>query len=140
MGNCGVIAVFTNESWAKIVPAESNGSLNRTSFNKTELATKGYSVVPNAVTPCEVDRFRGLVLGNQQLMKNTRPTPSARHLAGFHRFEAFAELHARLASNESVARALDETFDGDIYEDIGLTDITINRSQQWHSDLAQLNS
>src|SRR5262249_6755072 len=66
---------------------------------------------------------------------NTRPTPSSRHLAGFHLYPELESLHNRLASNKRVLDFMGLVLRGQKARSIGLSDITINRSQHWHKDL-----
>lgn len=77
---------------------------------------------------------RDVVLAHNDRMPNTRPYAGARHLAGFHRFPALEPLHHMLSGNEHVKNAMARLC-GDHYRTIGLSDITVNRSQQWHKDL-----
>jgi len=67
-------------------------------------------------------------------MKRTRPTLSARHLAGFHRFPDLEPLHVVITGNPMVTESLHALL-GAPLRTIGLSDITINRSQHWHKDL-----
>ena len=91
-------------------------------------------MIRDAFTQAEVSGARRTVLAHSDLMKNTRPTPSSRHLAGFHRFPELAPLHAFLTDNAAVRHQIGSLL-GDAPRTIGLSDITINRSQAWHKDL-----
>lgn len=85
--------------------------------------------------PEEVAHFRDQVLQNLDQMGRTRRTAHSHHLAGFHRFPTFAQLHTDLATHPTVTAFLSQVFDQDPYLSIGLSDITVNRSQHWHTDL-----
>jgi len=98
------------------------------------LAERGAAVLPGAFSDADVQAARRRVLGNLHLAKNTRAFPGARHLAGFHRFPSLAPLHALLTENEAV-RAFLRAHCGEELRTIGLSDITVDRSQQWHKDL-----
>ena len=94
----------------------------------------GVGVIQAAFEPTEVEQARRTVLAHLDLMKNTRPTPSQRHLAGFHRFPALEPLHQLITGNRRAQGVLTSLLGPD-YRTIGLSDITVNRSQQWHKDL-----
>lgn len=104
--------------------------------DRTVAAVRGAGVglVKQAFTSEEVEMARSVVLAHGHLMKNTRPSPSSRHLAGFHRFPGLEPVHALLTGNAKVAAVLTELL-GPYLRTIGMSDITINRSQQWHKDL-----
>lgn len=95
---------------------------------------RGVAVIPQAFGADEIARARTLVLSHLHLMHNTRPTPSSRHLAGFHRFAELDELHRLITANRLVLHHLRQLL-GDRLRTIGLSDITVNRSQPWHKDL-----
>jgi hypothetical protein len=99
-----------------------------------EVVETGVGVLRAAFTPDQINSARQTVLAHVDLMKNTRPTASSRHLAGFHRFPALESLHQLLTGNRHTNEALTNLLGPD-YRTIGLSDITINRSQQWHKDL-----
>lgn len=101
----------------------------------SKLQTSGYTVIKNAFDDSEIRKFREIVLNNQHLMKNTRPTKSSRHLAGFHRFQQFEALHCLMTNNPKIIAFLNYIYPNNSYITIGLSDITINRSQGWHTDL-----
>jgi len=94
----------------------------------------GVGVLRAVFEPTEVDEARRTVLAHVGLMKNTRSTPSSRHLAGFHRFPALEPLHQLITGNQRTRDVMTGLL-GPEYRTIGLSDITINRSQQWHKDL-----
>ena len=77
---------------------------------------------------------RRTVEANLHLLRNTRPTVSAGHLAGFHRYPVLEPLHQLLTGNDRVRRHAAALCDRDA-RTIGLSDITVNRSQPWHKDL-----
>lgn len=94
----------------------------------------GVGLVKQAFTAEEVAMARSIVLAHDHLMKNTRPSPSSRHIAGFHRFPGLEPVHTLLTGNAKVAAVLTELL-GPYLRTIGMADVTINRSQQWHKDL-----
>ena len=100
-----------------------------------QLKQEGYLVLKKAVNEAEIANLRASVLEHSDFMANTRPTASARHIAGFHRIPALEPLHALITSNRPLNKALHAYFDTGNYIAIGLSDIVINRSQGWHSDL-----
>ncbi len=100
-----------------------------------QLKSKGFVVLPNVFCSEEVSFARALVLNNRQLFKNTRPSKSSGHLAGFHHYPQLANLHAMLCDNAKIKDELRKATDYGELLSIGLTDITINRSQEWHVDL-----
>lgn len=100
----------------------------------SEVRESGVGVIRAAFDPEEIGHARRTVLANVDLMKNTRPTPSSRHLAGFHRFPTLESMHFLITENEQI-RAVMTGLVGTDCRTIGLSDITINRSQQWHKDL-----
>lgn len=100
-----------------------------------ELRRDGVTVLRGVFGRHEIATARQLVLANRRLFKNTRPTASAGHLAGFHRFPALEPLHAMLTGNDAILKLVGLALRGDPVRTIGLTDITINRSQEWHVDL-----
>lgn len=99
------------------------------------LADKGFCVVPRVFDAPIIDQMRRTILGNVGMMSNTRPTETARHLAGFHRFPCFEAIHAAIATDVQVRRILDSVYRDCQMIALGLSDITINRSQPWHTDL-----
>lgn len=99
-----------------------------------QVSATGAAVVPGAFDDDAIAAARELVLANTRLMKRTRPTLTARHLAGFHRFPALEPLHGAITANPVVAGPLHDLLGRDL-RTIGLSDITIDRSQPWHKDL-----
>jgi len=65
----------------------------------------------------------------------TRPNADSRHSAGFHRFPELEPLHQALETNVVIQAALANFYLPHETVAIGLCDITINRSQDWHTDL-----
>jgi hypothetical protein len=109
--------------------------LNESFSGNLQLAKQyGLAVLPGIFTSADIETARSLVLDNLQLMPNTRSIPSSRHLAGFHRYPVFEPLHLMLTGNSMVRESMLELC-GHGYRTIGLSDITVNRSQQWHKDL-----
>lgn len=94
----------------------------------------GAGVLCGAFDESEVAMARRTILDRTHLMRNTRPSPMSRHLAGFHRFPSLEPLHQLITGNQMVREAMADLL-GENFRTIGLTDITINRSQQWHKDL-----
>ncbi|MFN8829652.1 MAG: hypothetical protein ACK5W0_07245 [Labrys sp. (in: a-proteobacteria)] len=104
------------------------------SMSVTELHDRGYAVLRAVFPPNEIAAFREVVLANLAAMAKTRRIDHAYHLAGFHRHASFRPLHERIANEPAINRFLAQYYTG-TYRTIGLTDITINRSQHWHTDL-----
>lgn len=100
----------------------------------TELRQNGVGVLRAVIEPEAIDEARQTVLSHTALLKNTRPTKSARHLAGFHQFPVLEPLHQLITGNQRVQEVTSGLLGAD-YRTIGLSDITMNRSQQWHKDL-----
>lgn len=101
---------------------------------QNSLSDNGYAVIPSAFSPQEIPDIRKEILANLHLFKCTRTSDNARHLASFHRHPRLEALHTRLSCNSKVLQSLEAVFGEDLAT-IGLSDITINRSQQWHKDL-----
>ena len=104
-------------------------------INIRELRQHGVTVLRGIFDKAAVAQARQLVLDNRDLLKNTRPSPSAGHLAGFHRFPTLEPLHTMLTGNNVILDFLRFLLKGMSVRSIGLSDITINRSQNWHKDL-----
>lgn len=102
---------------------------------KTLLKTNGFAILAGAVDPNTVTSLRQQISDNFHLMANTRPNPASRHIAGFERYTDLAPVHETLESNAALNLALDQIYGSDAYDTIGLSDITVNRSQPWHTDL-----
>lgn len=99
-----------------------------------EVIESGVGVLREVFDGATVADARETVLDHRDLMKNTRPSPSSRHLAGFHRFPELEPLHHLITGNRRIRDFMVMLLGSEI-RTIGLTDITINRSQQWHKDL-----
>jgi len=99
-----------------------------------DLRSTGVGILHGAFAIADVDHARREVLDNVGLMKNTRPNPRSRHLAGFHRFPHLEPLHHLITGNRHVLAVISALLGPD-FRTIGLSDITIDRSQQWHKDL-----
>jgi hypothetical protein len=106
-----------------------------TLHNLDELRRDGITNLEGVFDREIVDRAREQVMEHCSLYKNTRPTASSRHLASFHRYPKLESLHSLLASNKKVLNFMKLVFGGKQARSIGLSDITINRSQHWHKDL-----
>ncbi len=100
-----------------------------------QLREDGFTVLNGIFEASAVAAARQQILDNLCLFKNTRPTPSSRHLAGFHRFPPLESLHSSLSNHPAVLGLLRELLPGATVQSIGLSDITVNRSQRWHKDL-----
>jgi hypothetical protein len=100
-----------------------------------QLREDGFTVLKGVFLASEIAAARQQILDNLCLFKNTRPTRSSRHLAGFHRFPPLEPLHSSLSNHPAVLGFLRELFEGGTLQSIGLSDITVNRSQLWHRDL-----
>lgn len=94
----------------------------------------GVAIIPEVFSQSDIDRTRERVLANLHLMRNTRSNASSRHLAGFHRYPDLEQLHCMITSHPVIQSYLTELC-GEHMRTIGLSDITVNRSQQWHKDL-----
>lgn len=102
--------------------------------NSEQLRERGYVVI-DGVTPAAVARARRDVLANAARLRNTRPNPASGHLAGFHRYPELEPLHALVSSNRPALETLLQATGCSQMRSIGLSDITVNRSQPWHVDL-----
>jgi len=99
------------------------------------LRRHGVTVLRGAFERDEIAAARDRVLRNVRLLRNTRPTPSSGHLAGFHRHPELEPLHTMLTGNPGIRQLVEAALGGEDACAIGLTDITLNRSQPWHADL-----
>lgn len=99
-----------------------------------QLREYGFTVFP-ALSDDAVAEARRSVLQHSDFLKNTRPNPSAGHLAGFHRYPELEHLHALVSTNQPALEILKEATGSSSIRSIGLSDITVNRSQPWHVDL-----
>lgn len=100
-----------------------------------DLRRHGHVVLPGLYPAEQVAWARSLVLRSLPLFKNTRPNPSAGHLAGFHRYPELEPLHISLSSHPLILQVLRQAAGCETMRSIGLSDITVNRSQAWHVDL-----
>jgi hypothetical protein len=100
-----------------------------------DIADKGFCVIPGVFDDTAIAQMRCIILSNLDIMSNTRPTETARHLAGFHRFPCFEPMHAAISTDSRVGPILDSVYCRGQMISLGLSDITINRSQLWHTDL-----
>lgn len=99
------------------------------------LKSEGLVVLNQIIDENIITDARKLILKNRDLLKNTRQTASSGHLAGFHRFPALEPLHTILSCNSIIMQFLESVLAGEKLRNIGLSDITVNRSQEWHNDL-----
>ncbi|MBL4820900.1 MAG: phytanoyl-CoA dioxygenase family protein [Gammaproteobacteria bacterium] len=102
---------------------------------RDELAEKGLVVLPSIYSKEIIQDIRSQIFDNLSLLRNTRATEPSLHLAGFHRYPEFENLHSLISCNETVSDFLKFVLNGQSVRNIGITDITINRSQCWHKDL-----
>lgn len=99
------------------------------------LRQSGVAVLRDAFATGEIAAARSCVLAHRDLLRRTRPSPSSGHLAGFHRYPAFLPIHDMLTGNLRGRRVIETALEGRACRAIGLSDITVNRSQPWHADL-----
>ncbi|GAB2473576.1 hypothetical protein GCM10027082_26190 [Comamonas humi] len=100
-----------------------------------QLVRDGYVVVRGAYPAAAVEQARASVLDHFHLLRNTRPHPASGHLAGFHRYPELAHLEPLLCGHAGLQQILCAAAAAGSMRAIGLSDITVNRSQQWHVDL-----
>ena len=100
-----------------------------------DLSTRGFCKLEGVFSTEDLGWFRRRVLSHTHLMRNTRPTKSALHLAGFCRYSSLRSLENEILENTAVVKFFGQLFGTDTPTTIGLSDITINRSQHWHTDL-----
>lgn len=98
------------------------------------LLEHGFAVLDGLSTVAVRDARR-CILENAHLLKNTRPNPTSGHVAGFHRYPHLEHLHALVSSDPVASDILREATGCLVVRTIGLSDITLNRSQEWHVDL-----
>lgn len=99
------------------------------------LRRDGYVLLSDQYSPSAIGEARAQVIANFALLKNTRPNPVSGHLAGFHRYPAFEPLHDTLVGNQELLGVVKCAAGDAEIRSIGLSDITVNRSQEWHVDL-----
>jgi hypothetical protein len=104
-------------------------------INRNQLKQDGVTVLRGVFAYKNIKEARTQIIKNRYLFKNTRPTPSSGHIAGFHRFPMLESLHSMLSCNPIVNDFIDFCLNNHPVRSIGLSDITINRSQHWHTDL-----
>lgn len=100
-----------------------------------EIRRQGVAVLPAVFTPAEVDEYRRTVVRHLGIMPRTRRIEHSRHLAGFHRYKTLLPLHEAISAKAQVRGFLHDYYDGHAFQAIGVSDITVNRSQPWHTDL-----
>jgi hypothetical protein len=98
------------------------------------LTHSGFVKLPGIFSSEQIADARALIAANADLLYQTRSTPNSLHLAGFHRYPELEPLHELLTQNYQITKLLSEVAGGGI-RTIGLSDITIDRSQEWHKDL-----
>lgn len=95
----------------------------------------GFCVLRGVFGTEAITTLRDTAIRNLDQMGQTRTEEHSYHFAGFHRFSEFANMHAGLVQANPIADLLAEFFEGERQCAIGLSDITVNRSQSWHTDL-----
>jgi len=100
-----------------------------------QLNEQGYCILPGLFSRSTIESFREVVLAHKHLMGQTRNNVQSFHLAGFDRFAPLQALHCEIAASPGLQNVLRAFFAPSDFHTIGLTDITINRSQHWHTDL-----
>lgn len=93
---------------------------------------RGFAVLRNVISSKQLDLTRSIIMKNLNLFKNTRSYSSARHLASFHLHSSMSPLMT-LAQHLPIKIILSKLLGDYIFLDF--SDITVNRSQQWHKDL-----
>lgn len=120
------------------LPLRLGGRINMTigslAGRSEQLLSRGF-VVLEGLSNVAVQKARKCIIENAHLLKNTRPNVSSGHIAGFHRYPDLEPLHALVSSNPVVLDILRATSGCSLIRSIGLSDITVNRSQEWHVDL-----
>ncbi len=101
----------------------------------SQLVRDGYTCLQGLYPPPEIAQARQRVLEHIPLLRNTRPNPSSGHLAGFHRYPELEPLHTLLSGQADILDVLRAASQSPGIRSIGLSDITVNRSQEWHVDL-----
>ena len=99
---------------------------------KELLDDNGYYILKNIFSASEVKNYRKKIFNNLDLFAKS---PNSRHLAGFHRYPEFISIQNDLLSNNKIQEFFKLIEVGVKWISIELTDITINRSQPWHTDL-----
>jgi len=102
---------------------------------ETLLLNNGYYILENIFNSSQLKKYRKKIFDHLDLFPNTRPSPNSRHLAGFHRFDELVEIDSDIRSNNKIEDFFNHIGIEEKWIPIGLTDITINRSQHWHTDL-----
>lgn len=95
----------------------------------------GVQILKAAISHSAIQDMRAAILAQKDQMASTRAAAHARHLAGFHRNDKLARVHETLADNPALQGALTAHYGAGNATLFGLSDITINRSQHWHTDL-----
>lgn len=70
--------------------------------NLHQLRSEGICVLKGVFDDSSIQKARAQILNNRHFFKNTRPTSSSGHLAGFHRFPALESLHTTLTCNPII--------------------------------------
>lgn len=109
--------------------------MNLIEKNLEEIRDNGYTILQAAFTEDDIRDMRSVIKSKLELMGKTRSVAHAYHLAGFHRFAAFSEISKQISENSTIKSTMRSVFSKSCPVEIGLTDITVNRSQHWHTDL-----
>jgi len=100
-----------------------------------QLKKDGFCILSDALAAQHLSQMRKIVMNLSDRLPNTRSVEHSRHLAGFERFAEFSELFEMIDTNAKLTEFMDVHFGADSYDSFGLSDITVNRSQHWHTDL-----
>jgi len=100
-----------------------------------QLKMSGFCILSGVFNNLEINQMRDEVIANLKNMAKTQNLDQSYHLAGFHRYPSLSRLHSNIASNQRINVALKDFYGAEDYITIGLSDVTINRSQHWHTDL-----
>lgn len=84
--------------------SQSRVSQSRVSQAANQVVDTGAAIIPGVFSLAEIERARAHVLAHMDLMKNTRPTPTSRHLAGFDQYPLLEPLHLMNLSRERLWR------------------------------------
>lgn len=100
-----------------------------------QLKKNGFCILSGVFNNLEINQMRDEVIAHLKNMAKTQNREQSYHLAGFHRYPSLFRLHSNLLSNQRINVALKNFYGAEDYITIGLSDVTINRSQHWHTDL-----
>ena len=105
-------------------------------LNKSrDLLENGICVLDKQIDEKFICEARKTITKNINLFKKTRKYKYSGHLAGFHRFSQLVFLQEKLLSLPLVNEVIQNVAASSHLKTVGISDITINRSQEWHNDL-----